>query len=616
MASPTNDFPLGGRLKFFKAEWAEASRWQRNVISRGLRWRFARPPPALGTFSLPEKHSEGAEKLLQKFLSQKVIKQCNSPKFLSRVFTVPKANGKERLILDLSRLNQFLEPPKFFLPNLRTLKGVLQRGSLLGKIDLTAAYLHCPINSLFQGYLAFPWQGKFFTFTALPFGLCVAPAVFQGLINHPLGLCRAQGFQCLGYLDDLLVIAQSKEQCQKGLRCLQSHLGRLGFLINHEKFQLFPSQQLEWLGALIDAKDQNLSLPQAKVSKIVGMASSFLASRRTDRPDWESFLGQLAFASQIGPELTLRKKLLGPILSLLPSREGSIPLPSETLQALEWWATPGNLSQWFPFHSPAPSVLLWTNACEAGWGGHDQHGNWVAGCWDLHESSLHMNILELKAVFHSLHSSLTQEGSSVRVFSDNSTTVQCLLKHGSSRSLAITREVQAIFHLCEEKNLAIHPHKIPGKLNVLADALSRNTALPGEWELHPQDRSRILSAFPELQVDLMATPWNAILRRFVCPFLHPEAEATDAWTVDWKRWEHIYLFPPPSQVLKVLENLHLFRGTMTLILRDHPYLAIPQDLPRPLIKAFSLLWPPQQKVRGVWQTDGRHKSSPWTVFRY
>ena len=157
-----------------------------------------------------------------------------------------------------------------------------------------------------------------------------------------------------------------------------------------------------------------------------------------------------------------------------------------------------------------------------------------------------MNILELKAVFHTLSSSLAQRGSSLRVFSDNSTTVQALLKQGSSRSLAVTREVQAIFHLCEEKDLTIHPHKIPGKLNVLADALSRESALPGEWELHPQDRRKILETFPDLQVDLMATPWNAVLKDFVCPFFHPEAQAIDAWAVDWNRWDHIFLFPPPS----------------------------------------------------------------------
>ena len=96
------DIPLGGRLRFFKEEWAQASRWQPNVINRGLRWKFIREPPPLGAFSLPERHSEGAELLPRKFLAQGVVKECLYPKLLSRVFRVPKANGKERLIIDFA----------------------------------------------------------------------------------------------------------------------------------------------------------------------------------------------------------------------------------------------------------------------------------------------------------------------------------------------------------------------------------------------------------------------------------------------------------------------------------------------------------------------------------
>ena len=366
----------------------------------------------------------------------------------------------------------------------------------------------------------------------------------------------------------------------------------------------------------MDAKSQSLGLPVDKISKITGMASSFLTTRQTERVTWEAFLGQLAFACQIGPELNLRKKLLGPVLHQFSSRESPLPLPPETLEALAWWASPGNLIKWFPFGQSTPSCLVWTDACTTCWGGHDQKGAWVAGSWNPYESTLHMNLLELKAVLHTLASDLVPQGSSIRVFSDNSTTVQALLKQGSSRSLSVTKEVQDILSLCKRKSLSIFPHKIPGKLNVLADALSRDTPLPGEWELHPEDRARILASFPRMQVDLMATPWNAILKEFVSPFFHPEAEAIDAWAVDWNRWTDVYLFPPPSQLQKVLESLRLFRGKLTLVMRDHPVSFIPQDLPRPLVKVFTLTFPPQQRVRGVWQVDGRHASSPWTVYRF
>ena len=238
------------------------------------------------------------------------------------------------------------------------------------------------------------------------------------------------------------------------------------------------------------------------------------------------------------------------------------------------------------------------------------------GSWDKYFLGQHMNILELQAVFLSLKSCLVPLNAAVRVFSDNSTTVQALLKQGSSRSVPVTKVVSQIFFLCQERNLTLYPHKIPGKLNVLADALSRNTALPGEWELHPQDRENLLHLFPNMEVDLMATPYNAVLKTFVSPFYHPQSSHVDAWSLDWNQWEDVYLFPPPSQVHKVFTALRSFQGKMTLILRAHPLLMPPRDLPKPLSVVGPLLHPPRQLVRGEWIPDGRHLSSPWTVHRY
>ncbi len=38
--------------------------------------------------------------------------------YLNRIFTVPKANGKLRLILDLKKLNVHVKTPKFTLPSI------------------------------------------------------------------------------------------------------------------------------------------------------------------------------------------------------------------------------------------------------------------------------------------------------------------------------------------------------------------------------------------------------------------------------------------------------------------------------------------------------------------
>ena len=115
----------------------------------------------------------------------------------------------------------------------------------------------------------------------------------------------------------------------------------------------------------MDAKSQSLGLPVDKISKVTGMASSFLTTRQTERSAWEAFLDQLAFACQIGPDLNLQKKLLGPILHQFHS--GESPLPSPFPPSI--WTVGAFLS------SLARCVRDWL-------GGHDQKGAWAAGSWN------------------------------------------------------------------------------------------------------------------------------------------------------------------------------------------------------------------------------------------
>ena len=66
--------------------------------------------------------------------------------------------------------------------------------------------------------------------------------------------------------------------------------------------------------------------------KGLDIAKPFLSSNATGKPQWESCLRQLTLAGQIGPDLTSRKKLLGPYLTFVQVRVSVIPLPQETLQ--------------------------------------------------------------------------------------------------------------------------------------------------------------------------------------------------------------------------------------------------------------------------------------------
>ena len=51
-----------------------------------------------------------------------------------------------------------------------------------------------------------------------------------------------------------------------------------------------------------------------------------------------------------------------------------------------------------------------------------------------------------------------------------------------------------------------------------------------EWSFKPE--ADLLEAYRPT-VDRFATPGDAVVRRFNCPYRHPAAEAADALTQDW-----------------------------------------------------------------------------------
>ena len=114
--------------------------------------------------------------------------------------------------------------------------------------------------------------------------------------------------------------------------------------------------------------------------------------------------------------------------------------------------------------------------------------------------------------------------------------------------------------LCAFRSIKLRPHQIPGKLNVLADALSRNAWIPGEWKLNPVDGKKILAQFPLIQADLMATPIQCYCREFGFSFSTPSSDGAGCLVPGLEHLSFLYLFPPQSQVAQVFNCLQTCRG--------------------------------------------------------
>ena len=130
--------------------------------------------------------------------------------------------------------------------------------------------------------------------------------------------------------------------------------------------------------------------------------------------------------------------------------------------------------------------------------------------WSLPEGKIHINHLELKAVFLALKA--FQDlccNNTVLVATDNTTVVAYINKEGGMKSGSLCALLWRILPWCTRKQVTLRACHIPGLLNMTADKLSiLGQTIQTEWSLHPEVFQAICSWWHQPQIDLFATRFN------------------------------------------------------------------------------------------------------------
>ena len=96
------------------------------------------------------------------------------PKIVHSLSVARDSKGKPRLCLDCRYLNLFLEYCRFYYEKLSDVKGFLKEGDYFFLGDFKSGYHHIPMAKEDWTYLGFEFEGKYYVFTVLPFGLSTA----------------------------------------------------------------------------------------------------------------------------------------------------------------------------------------------------------------------------------------------------------------------------------------------------------------------------------------------------------------------------------------------------------------------------------------------------------
>ena len=94
--------------------------------------------------------------------------------------------------------------------------------------------------------------------------------------------------------------------------------------------------------------------------------------------------------------------------------------------------------------------------------------------------------------------------------------------------------------------------------SILVDQLLRLTPLTTECAIPLRVFLNLKEMYPGMQADLFATSLNKKLPIFMSPCPDQEAIEVDALRASWDQFQHVYLFPPTTLILKALTKWKYF----------------------------------------------------------
>ena len=527
---PGRDLPVGGRLAHFQKRWEDITEdsWVLSVIRKGYKIPFIRKPFLSPTpVLLRQTESPALEEEVKELLLKGAVEKINleDPGFYSRIFLVPKKNGKLQLIIDLSKLNSFLDIQSFKMEMANKVRQSILPNNWAFSLDLSDAYLHFPIHWQSRKYRRFCIKGQTFQFKALPCGLATSPFVFTRLMVTIATHLRRRSVVLFPYLDDWLVRNQIRTDILRDQKFTIKLISSLGLIINEKKSDLIPAQKFVFIGMEFLTHKNKVRVPWDRVQDILSLVLWFKKQEQVSARLFLSHLGKLSAAAQF---VVLGRLHLRPLQMALFAQwkphvlplEHCILINMQIKSQLEWSSSRKRFVQGVLLKPPLPSYTLFTDASLSGWGAHlEPEGLLFHGVWSLDQSALHINVLEMKAILLALKQCHQHvNNTTVMIAKDNSSVVAYLRKQGATHSPSLCMEVWETLRWCDKRNINLLVCHMPSKSNILADRLSRlSKPISTEWCLDQAVCNLVLSVTGYPNIDLFATRLNNRLPVYVSP---------------------------------------------------------------------------------------------------
>ena len=398
-----------------------------------------------------------------------------------------KSHGGFRPVFNLKRLNKYIKSEHFKMESIQQVKSLVQQGNFMITIDLKDAYFMIAVHAPLRKFLRFRWDNVLFEFQVVPFGLKTAQRLFTKLMKPVVSHLRHTSMKVVIYLDDLLLISQSRAECREQAAYILHMFSSLGLMLNWKKSQLIPATQTKFLGHIIDSQEMTLSLPGSKIDSLVEMCTWMAENPVQPAETLASLIGKMnATAEDVVPAPVFFRALQADLIQSVridPTYQSLVSLSQDSLQELQWWKHCLRQYNGKPIVIPHPQLTITSDASTQGWGAHCQFGQ-TGGRWTQVEGSNHINYLELLAAFLALQAFARDKADCQIMLRLDNTTALAHIKHkGGTRTGSLTQLAVDMWKWCLARNIILTASHVPGVDNIIADQHSRVFVDRLEWML-------------------------------------------------------------------------------------------------------------------------------------
>lgn len=507
---------------------------------------------------------------IKKLLQQDVIKlvEFTEGQFLSPIFLRMKKNGEYRLILNLKELNQHIVYRHFKMDTFENAITLITKNMYMCSLDIRHAYYSIKIADEDQIYLRFMWRGKIYQFSCCPNGISPGPLWFTKLMKPVYSALRNMGHISTGFIDDSLLGGQTVERCLENVQDTTELMTKLGFMLNYEKSILIPTTKITHLGFTIDSEKMIVTLPQEKIEIIQTECLKLYEKTISTIRNVAKVIGILvaSFSAVEFGKLHYRemeREKAGALKVNRGNYDASMHVSIKMKEELQWWFT--NVHKQFrKIDKGNPETVIQTDSSLLGWG-FVYEGNKAGGRWTDQEKTLHINVLELKAILFALKALGDKiRNKHVKVLSDSTTAVCYVTNFGGCKSVECNEVSKSIWSWCIENHVWVSCAHIAGKQNE-ADAPSRQFNDRLEWELRDDVFQDVCKLWQQPSIDLFASRLNNKVGNYCSYKPDPYAAHIDAFTIDWGKFNCCYIFSPFSMTSRCITKVKTDRAQAILV---------------------------------------------------